>query len=186
MKKTLVIVMAIAMLILPMTGTGAIAAGIHHHGGSNTYQVDAYSPDVCDRTWICDQISTSSQVTTAITAPSCCGYIWRSQYRAAAVRLTDWRRDRVRVYDFESGTDLRIDPNSTGNWVGDRYNKTARYVRCVQHLLVFQGYNLSVDGVWGPQTALAVHDFQMDWNLTPDSVVGTNTWYKLCGGGTAS
>ena len=38
---------------------------------------------------------------------------------------------------------------------------------------------LTVDGVFGPQMTATVQRFQRQFNLTPDGVVGRQTWYKI-------
>ena len=48
------------------------------------------------------------------------------------------------------------------------------YVRVAQALL-----GISVDGVFGKQTALAVYNFQKKVGLTADKIVGKNTWDAL-------
>jgi peptidoglycan hydrolase-like protein with peptidoglycan-binding domain len=53
-------------------------------------------------------------------------------------------------------------------------------VRAVQRLLKYKfGYNITVDGIFGPATATAVKDFQTNHNLTSDGIVGPKTWKKL-------
>lgn len=53
-------------------------------------------------------------------------------------------------------------------------------VRAVQKLLKDKyGYAIAVDGVFGPQTANAVKDFQTSKGLTSDGIVGPNTWQSL-------
>jgi peptidoglycan hydrolase-like protein with peptidoglycan-binding domain len=52
---------------------------------------------------------------------------------------------------------------------------TGDAVRAVQALLP----ELSVDGVFGPQTESAVIDFQKQWGLAPDGIVGPETWRTL-------
>jgi peptidoglycan hydrolase-like protein with peptidoglycan-binding domain len=56
---------------------------------------------------------------------------------------------------------------------------TGKSVRHLQCLLNNRGYDLAVDGVFGPKTARAVKDFQRDHGLTVDGIVGENTWYAL-------
>jgi len=41
------------------------------------------------------------------------------------------------------------------------------------------GFQLHVDGSFGSETEAAVHQFQMDHNLVPDGVVGSQTWAAL-------
>jgi hypothetical protein len=52
-------------------------------------------------------------------------------------------------------------------------------VRAIQLLLNARGYNLNVDGIFGPITQSKVEDFQTDNNLTEDAIVGPETWQKL-------
>jgi hypothetical protein len=58
--------------------------------------------------------------------------------------------------------------------------KNGPAVRAVQKLLKDKfGYNLAVDGIFGPATANAVKDFQSDNDLAVDGIVGPKTWEKL-------
>ncbi len=41
------------------------------------------------------------------------------------------------------------------------------------------GYNISVDGIYGPSTESAVESFQSSRNLTVDGITGPNTWRAL-------
>lgn len=53
-------------------------------------------------------------------------------------------------------------------------------VRAVQKLLKDKfGYNINIDGIFGPATASAVKDFQTAKGLTADGIVGPKTWQKL-------
>jgi hypothetical protein len=55
-------------------------------------------------------------------------------------------------------------------------------VRAVQVQLVKWGYELAVDGVFGPGTEAAVRDAQLQNRLVVDGVVGSSTWRALTGG----
>ena len=52
-------------------------------------------------------------------------------------------------------------------------------VRAVQALLLCRGYNLDVDGEYGPATAAAVGRFQTVSGLDTDSECGPRTWAAL-------
>ena len=49
-----------------------------------------------------------------------------------------------------------------------------------QSALNYHGYGwINPDGVFGPQTAIAVTKFQKANNLEPDGIIGPATWFKL-------
>lgn len=52
-------------------------------------------------------------------------------------------------------------------------------VACVQHLLLYRGQTLAVDGTYGPKTTAAVSAFQTSQGLAADGLVGPKTWGKL-------
>jgi peptidoglycan hydrolase-like protein with peptidoglycan-binding domain len=52
-------------------------------------------------------------------------------------------------------------------------------VRPLQQLLQARGYNVAVDGIFGPITEGAVKDFQQSKGLSADGIVGPQTWPKL-------
>ncbi|NOK62158.1 MAG: hypothetical protein GFH27_549321n146 [Chloroflexi bacterium AL-W] len=49
----------------------------------------------------------------------------------------------------------------------------------IQYLLRFKGYDLAVDGAFGPGTTSVVQAFQADQGLVADGVVGAQTWERL-------
>lgn len=58
--------------------------------------------------------------------------------------------------------------------------KTGPEVRAVQRLLKDKfGYNIAIDGIFGPDTRDAVKDFQTNNGLASDGIVGPKTWQKL-------
>lgn len=52
-------------------------------------------------------------------------------------------------------------------------------VRQLQTLLQQKGFNLAVDGAFGPKTKAAVQAFQRSQGLVADGIVGPKTWNKL-------
>ena len=52
-------------------------------------------------------------------------------------------------------------------------------VRVLQRLLLFNGYTVEVDGVFGGLTEIAVSSFQYRRNLAIDGIVGQKTWDEL-------
>ncbi|WP_165975245.1 peptidoglycan-binding protein [Actinomadura rubrisoli] len=56
---------------------------------------------------------------------------------------------------------------------------TGSDVKSVQQQLVKLGYELDIDGAYGPHTRAAVVDFQKKSKITADGEVGPDTWGKL-------
>lgn len=63
-----------------------------------------------------------------------------------------------------------------------RFGSRSPEVRDLQQRLNQAGFNLVVDGIFGPQTRRAVVQFQVSHRLQPDGVVGPATWGALKGG----
>jgi len=59
------------------------------------------------------------------------------------------------------------------------YGSRGEDVKLVQKLLNQHGYNLKVDGIFGPKTLAAVKDFQKKNGLKVDGIVGPKTLAKL-------
>ena len=66
---------------------------------------------------------------------------------------------------------------ATYNQIG--YGSKGSDVTELQKLLNNNGYNLSVDGIFGNQTMSAVKDYQKKNSLAVDGIVGNNTWGAL-------
>ena len=66
---------------------------------------------------------------------------------------------------------------ATYNQIG--YGSKGSDVTELQKLLNNNGYNLTVDGIYGANTQAAVKDYQQKNNLTVDGIVGNNTWGAL-------
>jgi murein L,D-transpeptidase YcbB/YkuD len=54
-------------------------------------------------------------------------------------------------------------------------------VKKLQETLVASGYNISVDGIYGKQTATAVKDVQQYYGIKVDGVTGQDTWGHIYG-----
>ena len=59
------------------------------------------------------------------------------------------------------------------------YGSQGSDVKTLQEMLNNNGYNLTVDGIFGTNTQAAVKDYQQKNNLAVDGIVGTNTWGAL-------
>lgn len=60
--------------------------------------------------------------------------------------------------------------------LGDRGN----LVQVIQHELNMRGFDAGQpDGMFGPQTEIAVKQAQSAYGLTPDGIVGADTWERL-------
>jgi hypothetical protein len=92
---------------------------------------------------------------------------------------------RARVEDFQTQKNLSKDGIvGTQTWsalvIQVQQGSSGDAVRAVQLLLRDKfGYTLTVDGIFGPQTADAVKSFQTDKGLISDGIVGPLTWRSL-------
>ena len=60
-----------------------------------------------------------------------------------------------------------------------RRGSTGEYVKKAQELLMEKGYDLApygADGQFGKKTEAAVKQFQQDWGLKQDGIIGPDTW----------
>ncbi|MCQ4205942.1 peptidoglycan-binding domain-containing protein [Streptomyces longispororuber] len=70
-------------------------------------------------------------------------------------------------------------PAPSASWPILKSGSKGADVRSAQQLLAAQGYSLTADGSFGPNTRAAVLKFQKSRSLTADGVIGPNTWSKL-------
>ena len=71
---------------------------------------------------------------------------------------------------------------STSNVVGYGYYETGYRVKSAQYLLKQYGYNIAVDGSFGPKIQAAVKNFKKLHKLTVDGYVGQKTLRELANG----
>ncbi len=94
---------------------------------------------------------------------------------------------RTAVIEFQSSRGIPADglvgPITWTNLVQDiilQEGQTGEAVRAVQYLLQYKfGYEIEMDGSFGPETTAAVEDFQINHQLTADGIVGMRTWQAL-------
>lgn len=90
-----------------------------------------------------------------------------------------------KVEDFQTDNNLKEDAIvGPETWqaliIQVSQGKTGPEVRAVQRLLKNKfGYNIAIDGIFGPDTANAVKQFQSSKGLASDGIVGPKTWQKL-------
>lgn len=65
------------------------------------------------------------------------------------------------------------------NYPTVRYGSQGNFVYLLQFMLRQNGYNLTVDGIFGNGTLTALIDFQNKNGLSPDGIAGQNTWRTL-------
>ncbi len=66
------------------------------------------------------------------------------------------------------------------------HDKFVRWLQILLNQRKVTGTALKEDGFFGPKTLAAVNSFQRSVSLTPDGVVGMQTWLKLLAGGEAA
>jgi len=92
---------------------------------------------------------------------------------------------RARVEDFQTQKNLTKDgivgPQTWSALIVQvQQGSSGDAVRAAQMLLKDKfGYNITVDGIFGPNTADAVKSFQTSKGLNPDGIVGPITWRNL-------
>lgn len=72
-----------------------------------------------------------------------------------------------------------IPRNNLNNYPLLKAGARNNFVYLLQFMLNQNGANIAVDGVFGANTASAVERFQRANGLTPDGIVGANTWRTL-------
>ncbi len=70
-------------------------------------------------------------------------------------------------------------PPPTSGWPLVKQGDKGSRVTSAQHLLNARGASIEADGAFGPATREAVVSFQRSKNLTPDGIIGPNTWQAL-------
>jgi len=74
---------------------------------------------------------------------------------------------------------IRVSLSEGGNTVVLHRGSFGDAVRELQELLVTKGYDISIDGDFGPATEFAVRMFQKNNGLIMDGIVGRNSWASL-------
>jgi peptidoglycan hydrolase-like protein with peptidoglycan-binding domain len=103
--------------------------------------------------------------------------------------VLNYQADRTAGSDFALSYPLDVDgivgPQTWGRLAPDTIKRGAKGtgVRLVQSILKNMAYPPwdpgAVDGIFGPQTELAVTNFQTDITIKADGIVGPETWTAL-------
>ena len=90
-------------------------------------------------------------------------------------------RHRVRYQETGGfgGLNRVINPRSREILPTLRFGHKGIPVKILQRLLIYNGYAITVDGIFGALTETAVKAFQNQRELGVDGVVGNNTWRAL-------
>ena len=103
-------------------------------------------------------------------------------------KWTWWGLEKGVTYDFIPGVvnkpaeEQKPAEGSTAKLPTIQAGNKGTYVKKAQQLLKDRGYDLGicgVDGDFGPATEKAVRQFQKDWGLKEDGIIGPATWEKL-------
>lgn len=100
-------------------------------------------------------------------------------------KVTDrgWTHFAIPKGLYKEGTDVIIPPTDTTVKLPTlRKGSKGSYVTLLQTQLLNRGYKLpkyGADGSFGNETFEAVKQFQRDWGLEPDGIVGSATWKML-------
>jgi hypothetical protein len=101
---------------------------------------------------------------------------------ASMVILTEESRDSTTTTLAPPSTESTADCPTLGEDVlrrGDGIPDPCESVRVAQDYLTTLGYPLEIDGRFGEATEVAVQEFQLDHELTPDGLVGPDTWHRI-------
>ena len=106
-------------------------------------------------------------------------------YRAVLNYQYDRSAGQFWAFTYPLDVDGIVGPQTWGRLAPDTISEGAKGtgVRLAQNILKSSGNPPwdpgAVDGIFGPQTKLAVTNFQTDLNITADGVVGPVTWRTL-------
>jgi len=122
------------------------------------------------------------------------GYVIEARGHAWGVvktKLSDrgwglWGKPDWLAYDTETGGAAAEEMKEEGTCMVTvktlKYGASGSPVKKLQILLTGLGYSCgNVDGIFGSKTSRAVSDFQKDYGLSVDGIVGSATWGALIG-----
>lgn len=82
-------------------------------------------------------------------------------------------------YESKNTNTEKTEKKTTISYPTLRRGAKGELVTQLQDLLSKDGYNLAIDGIFGPGTQSCVRAFQKKYNLTVDGIVGPQTWGQL-------
>jgi len=174
-----------------LTRQAAIAAGsTAHHGSNSTFLYDcAYKGQLTEDTKLpvgafvfVDKSGKKTHIGVVtgeneVTEASCARLgVIKSKIHADKWKY--WGLCKNVSFDFIPGGDP--DPGDKKPTL--RKGDAGPYVTLAQTMLIQRGYNLDpygADGKFGSKTETAVKQFQRDWDLAVDGVIGPRTWSML-------
>lgn len=141
----------------------------HRHAGfpSATAMVEAFATDITYQLEAFVKLIRSFGIDGALRAHD--WYTFASAYNGTG-KAADYARKIERAYVRYAGT---------GSSEVLRMGSSGYSVRELQTALRDRGFDVGVDGQFGPQTMLAVKDYQAAQGLPVDGIVGHRTWSAL-------
>jgi hypothetical protein len=110
-----------------------------------------------------------------------CGYMTSSTEVGSVLNIIE--KYGLTKYDAQvaSGGDGIIKPVASYTRPVLHNGAKGEWVRVLQTKLVEAGYKISIDGIYGPKTRMAVLMYQEAQGLQVDGIVGRKTWARLYG-----
>lgn len=191
--KTVLLTSAIAMMSVPALaetsgshaktgiGVGATAAGVDANAnvgvsGSSSGDTSGNNGNTPDPAG--SQSTTTSPSATSTNENSIYNRN-KTPHKIGSVHGANQNSNTTGTSDMNSGRTNDSTRVSSRSAASIGVNLNADSIKEVQEGLKDQGYNVPLDGKWGPQTSMAVRNFQIKNSLTASGSLDTETLSRL-------